>query len=777
MKTNARQRLSQILRATLSPLVLACGVLMLYGIGAAAQQLQVTFGTKGVDTLSYNGVDLESTVAYPEDTFHIWHMKTTDFAGNVLSSGQYGWGESNFSETWDPQTHTETYTFSWGSISTQFVLSGNNLNLIVTETNTAGSGIVFEGAEIYPLVLHFPQEPAGFNGYTQYAITTTDPGVSAADFGAGVVTAVVPDESVPLYTGWKSAGPHAYSPILSSTGPDGLAIFLPHHDRPVEPGSSFSYTVSLRFTPEGVAADAADAYASFAAAYPSQMTWIDKRIIGTAYLASSPASNGDITQPGGFPTNPRRYFADPGVDVMTSVGLKGFQNRMLAQANSNVENASNLNAQGVITWDLEGEQFPQSTSYVCSPEQIAAAAPEMESRVLDSTSPYVGQKLDDAYFKIMTAAGLRVGVCLRPQVFSLVANGTASQLYLATDAAIVANLEKKAKYAYTRWSVTLFYIDSSVNADGGTLNPAIFQQLITDLPNFLFIPEETTTRYYAYTAPFYSFIFKTELGTPTSVYKVYPKAFGANLVNDVSSSTLAKYEPQLTASVANGDILMGHADYRQDNNPTLVSIYRSAAVSTPPSPTAIVTWPTPSSITYGTALSAAQLYAQSNIAGTFAYSPAPGTILSAGVHILTVIFTPANTVLYKPANANVLLTVVKAQPDLNWPAPAPVAYGTALSAGQLNATTNIAGSFSYSPGEGTVLDAGTHILTAVFTPADTTNFDGATAEVTLTVTETMVVFGPIRHGPVLPSSAPKTSRGSHPKALSGLYSKPVTVTR
>jgi hypothetical protein len=38
----------------------------------------------------------------------------------------------------------------------------------------------------------------------------------------------------------------------------------------------------------------------------------------------------------------------------------------------------------------------------------------------------------------------------------------------------------------------------------------------------------------------------------------------------------------LTQSVVNGDILMGHADYWQPNDPTLAAIYKAAGVSAPP---------------------------------------------------------------------------------------------------------------------------------------------------------------------------------------------------
>jgi hypothetical protein len=56
-------------------------------------------------------------------------------------------------------------------------------------------------------------------------------------------------------------------------------------------------------------------------------------------------------------------------------------------------------------------------------------------------------------------------------------------------------------------------------------------------------------------------------------------------------------------------------------------------------------------------------------------------------------------------------------------------YGTALGAAQLNATASVPGSFSYTPEAGTVLSLGTHTLTASFAPADSVNYDGASASV------------------------------------------------
>jgi hypothetical protein len=727
---------------------LAAAMLLGGGIAAQAQAgLQVTYGSKGVQTIAFNGVTLEDVGAYGSDAFHIWHMKSTNLNGTVNEAGQYGWGESNNGESWNPSSHTETYTFSWGAVATQFVQSGNTLNLIVTETNNANSPVVFDGAEIYPFSLHFPQDPAGFSGYTQYAITTTGPGVSVADFGSGVVTEVIPNEAMALYGGWKNGGTQTYSPLMTGTYPDGIATFLPHNDLPLQPGASLSYTVSLRFTPEGTAANATDAYTSFAQTYPNQMTWTDRRIIGTAYLSSAP-SEADSTQPDGFPTNPRRYFNDPTVDITTPSGLQTFQDRMLAQAASNATNGLMLNSQGIMTWDIEGEQYGQNTSYVCSPDQIATVAPEMESTVSDHASAWYGWKLDDAYFKTMRNAGLRVGVCLRPQVFAFGSNGTASQSFLSTNAAIIANLENKARFANGRWGATMFYVDSTVDTNGGTLDPAIFQQIITDLPNFLFVPEESTPRYYAYSAPFYSFIFHTDLGTPAFIYNSYPKAFGANLVNDVSASTLTMYTPQLTQSVKNGDILMGHADYWQANDPALVAIYAKAGVvgTVPVQGKPSVTWSSPPAIRYGTTLSSMQLDATASVPGSFVYTPAAGTLLAAGTDTLAVTFVPSDTTDYSNVTVATTLQVTQAAPVITWPAPGSLIAGTSLSSAQLDATASVPGTFSYSPSAGTVLPTGTSTLTAQFTPVDATDYSSVSTSTSVIVTASAPVVPTVSWG-------------------------------
>jgi hypothetical protein len=147
----------------------------------------------------------------------------------------------------------------------------------------------------------------------------------------------------------------------------------------------------------------------------------------------------------------------------------------------------------------------------------------------------------------------------------------------------------------------------------------------------------------------------------------------------------------------------------------------------------IITWPTPASIAYGTALSGAQLNAVASVPGTFVYVPAAGTVLSAGVHAISATFTPADTADYTAAQSEVALVVTKVTPAITWPKPEPIAYGTALGSAQLNAKAAVPGKFVYIPAAGAVLTAGTHTPSVTFTPADTVNYNGSQAAVSLTV--------------------------------------------
>ena len=143
------------------------------------------------------------------------------------------------------------------------------------------------------------------------------------------------------------------------------------------------------------------------------------------------------------------------------------------------------------------------------------------------------------------------------------------------------------------------------------------------------------------------------------------------------------------------------------------------------SATPILSWlPNPSaSLVYGTPLSGTQLNATSSVSGTFAYNPTNGAILNVGTHVLQATFTASNTNYVSGQVLTNQVTVSKATPVLTWSNLPDITYGTALGAGQLNASCPLAGTFSYSSSAGTVLNVGTTPITVTFTPTDADNYD------------------------------------------------------
>ncbi len=188
--------------------------------------------------------------------------------------------------------------------------------------------------------------------------------------------------------------------------------------------------------------------------------------------------------------------------------------------------------------------------------------------------------------------------------------------------------------------------------------------------------------------------------------------------------------------------------------------------------TPVITWPIPAAITYGTALGAGQLDASATVAGTFTYSPSAGAVLGAGNQTLSVTFTPTDSTDYTTATAQVTLVVNMATPQITWSTPTSIAYGTALSAAQLNAAANTPGTFIYAPAAGTVLAPGNQPLSVSFTPTDATDYTTASAGVTLNVTmasQTITFTG-------LPASATYGSAGPYTLVAMASSSLPVSYS-
>ena len=148
-------------------------------------------------------------------------------------------------------------------------------------------------------------------------------------------------------------------------------------------------------------------------------------------------------------------------------------------------------------------------------------------------------------------------------------------------------------------------------------------------------------------------------------------------------------------------------------------------------------------IIYGTVLANSQLSGTASVAGSFSYTSAAGTLLTAGNgHSEAVTFTPTNAD-YTTAASTVTVNVSRATPTVTVN-PVNIIYGTALANSQLSGTANwtvngrlvsVLGTFTYTSVAGTVLKTGNGQSEAVtFTPADSTDYTTVSASVAINVT-------------------------------------------
>jgi RHS repeat-associated protein len=192
--------------------------------------------------------------------------------------------------------------------------------------------------------------------------------------------------------------------------------------------------------------------------------------------------------------------------------------------------------------------------------------------------------------------------------------------------------------------------------------------------------------------------------------------------------------------------------------------------------TPTITWATPAAITYGTAISAAQLDATASVPGTFVYTPTVGTVLAAGSRTLSVAFTPTNTTLYNTATASVTLTVNKATLTVT-AANASRAYGAAnpifsdTITGFVNGDTSsvISGAPSLTTMATSTSAPGSYSITAAAGTLSAANYSFSFVAGTLTVTTAMQTIN-------FPAPSSPVTYGVAPIALSATASSGLGVS-
>jgi hypothetical protein len=225
--------------------------------------------------------------------------------------------------------------------------------------------------------------------------------------------------------------------------------------------------------------------------------------------------------------------------------------------------------------------------------------------------------------------------------------------------------------------------------------------------------------------------------------------FGTEL-SDAQLNATADVAGEFTYSPAVGTVLNAGenqtitatftpADANNYNVPAPQSVTINVAKANP-----AIAW-NPQGVTYGASSTeieeniktAVAEYGNDVLNGDFIYDiPAP---LTAGKQLVNLIFSPADA-NFNNIKDSAEIFVAKATPSVIWENPADTVYGAELAEGiQLNASADAVGTFIYTPAPGTVLNAGENqVLEAIFTPADTANYNSVEASANINITKAIL---------------------------------------
>nr|MBA3710562.1 hypothetical protein [Planctomycetota bacterium] len=293
--------------------------------------------------------------------------------------------------------------------------------------------------------------------------------------------------------------------------------------------------------------------------HPSQLVWKDRRPIGALFLSSTVPH---------VPANPRGWFGNRAdIDTTTDEGRAAFKTALMRYADTSIAEMKLADAQGMITWDPEGQEHPHATSYLGDPRNLP---PEMDPII-------------DEYFRKFTDAKLRVGVCVRPQRAGVSFYGAhASQVDIPPWDQFDW-LNDKIAYAKKRWGCSIFYIDSNVDRQHGEYScsdPAVFRRLAAANPDVLLMPEHECAAYWSFSAP-YNELRQNWTATPALARALYPDSFSIIYVAD---GAIEKRHDELVRSVRAGDILLFRGWWDDPDNQQVRAIYQEAKQGSKPVP-------------------------------------------------------------------------------------------------------------------------------------------------------------------------------------------------
>ena len=525
-----------------------------------ADGLRIEFDERGLSAITHNGVALME----PEDPrFRLHQLYFAD--ARAKNGFRQLFAPKPTTQSFDAEKKVLVQQYDGFRVRCAFTVGKNRLDMQITLTNMAADAI--RQCEFFPLTLHLPHTARNAFEWDRVAFLA-----DACEHEKGVVV-VTPAGR--FYYGPRE-GLHDLRPLYV---PGPVPENRPHHPvvddaywydagSAVPPGKTGSYRVSLVFGSPGATGQelCPEAYDEYAKAHPMQLRWPDRRPIATAFLCNSAT---------GWKTNPRGWFQDSKVDVTTAEGIESFGRRLLQYADTCIARMKKMDAQGIIVWDIEGQEMPHMISYIGDPRQLARLCPEMD-------------RFADAFMKRFRDAGFKTGITIRPT--EIYQPDQAGQLPWNQREVRdpVATISEKIRYAQRRWGCTIFYLDSSVFGDGlltkeqkkqmrgipWVMPNGMFEKLARLHPDCLISPEFAGRDHYRFGAP-YSSPNLGDGGTDPLVRRLWPDAF--RLVA-VRQDLMEKRWEHFAGSVEKGDILLFLPWFDAAENAFVQLLYREAAI-------------------------------------------------------------------------------------------------------------------------------------------------------------------------------------------------------
>ena len=316
-------------------------------------------------------------------------------------------------------------------------------------------------------------------------------------------------------------------------------------------------------------------------------------------------------------------------------------------------------------------------------------------------------------------------------------------------------------YGQTLASATLTGGSASVSGSFAYATPSTAPVAGTANQSVVFTPTDTTT----YSTVTFTVSVTTNKATPT--VSTAPSASGITYGQTLADSAITGGSVSVAGSwtwqSADAVPSAGSANQTAVFTPTDSSNYntvsRSISVTTSKATPTVTATPAAAAITYGQTLASATLTGGSaSVGGTFAFAT-PSAAPVAGTASKSVVFTPTDSTNYNNVTFSVSVTTAKADPTVNTaPSASDISYGQTLASSNLTGdSVSVAGSWAWSDAT-TAPIAGSANQTAVFTPTDTSNYNTANAQVSVTTNKATptVITAPsasdITYGQTLASS-------------------------